>query len=80
MGLVVLQGSAKDFEDGCEKCVALGIVLQFITVASEDIRRYLVAGGIPLYVVWGSNVHVYYTDILFVKLRGGVSTRSLDSQ
>ena len=45
MGLVVLQGSAEDFEDGCEECVAQGIVPQFITALSEDIRRYLVAGG-----------------------------------
>ena len=58
MGLVVLQGSAEDFEDGCEECVAQGIVPQFITALSEDIRRYLVAGGIPMYVVWRSNVHV----------------------
>ena len=59
MGLVVLQGSAKDFEDGCKKCVAPGTVLLFIIVASsEDIRRYLVAVGIPVCVLWGSNVHV----------------------
>ena len=58
MGLVVLQGGAKDFEDGREKCVAPGIVLRFITAVSEDIRRSRVAGGISVYVVWGSNVHV----------------------